>query len=393
MSKKKIAILLNGPIANDYRVIKTINSIKNELDVYLFYLDGTPEDALIFDDVTLFPHQHNPNFYHKILRHSFFCHELNILFTNAIDTRIKFDFVWANDLPCLVPGYKLAKKQNIPLIYDSHEIFIETLNQFFPRDQKGPKKIIFSFFLLIMKIHGYWVEKRIIPKTSHFITVNQSILDYFANKYNLPIGRSVIMNTPILYNTPSAPIDYRELYEWKKDDIVIIYQGTMNDGRGLNLLVDSLYHSEKHIKLVFVGDGPILNNLLNQVSKLQLSDRVKFIPKQPLNKLSSYTTGADFGVVLLETYNISTLMASPNKLFEYIHANLPVIASNTDENQKVFSKYEIGYLVNNTHNEIVQLLNNLDHTNLELFKDNELLAKQYYNWQNQEVEILSIFNR
>ena len=54
-----------------------------------------------------------------------------------------------------------------------------------------------------------------------------------------------------------------------------------------------------------------------------------------------YTKGADFGINLLENINLSKKFASPNKLFEYIHCNIPIICSNTYENKRVIEKFNV----------------------------------------------------
>jgi hypothetical protein len=59
-----------------------------------------------------------------------------------------------------------------------------------------------------------------------------------------------------------------------------------------------------------------------------------------LRKIFSFSSGADIGINLLEDYNLSKKLASPNKLFEYIHSEMPVICSDTIENRKVFNKYK-----------------------------------------------------
>ena len=104
--------------------------------------------------------------------------------------------------------------------------------------------------------------------------------------------------------------------------------------------------------MIIIGNGPIKENLIQKTIKLQISKKVKFLNKVPINELHSYSAAADIGINLLENYNLSKKLASPNKLFEYIHAEIPVLCSDTIENKKILSKYKIGELTNNQIDDI-----------------------------------------
>src|SRR5438309_7214203 len=85
----------------------------------------------------------------------------------------------ANDLDTLWPNNRLSKKRSIPLIYDSHEIFCEV-----PELQNAPlKKKIWE-----------GLEKRIVPILKYCITVNQSIANWFKEKYKVDF--KVVRNIP-----------------------------------------------------------------------------------------------------------------------------------------------------------------------------------------------------
>lgn len=80
---------------------------------------------------------------------------------------------------------------------------------------------------------------------------------------------------------------------------------------------------------------------------------------QSYDKLSACTKGADLGINLLESINLSKKFASPNKLFEYIHAELPVICSYSPENNLVLEKYKIGIQCHNEIESIVDAIHKL----------------------------------
>lgn len=388
---KSICVLLNNSIANDYRVIKTIHTLSKKATVDLFYLEGDVEkDKAIFNDnVRLFNLPKNDSFKQKVIRHTCFTREY-LAFVNLVISQNKnYDIVWANDLPTLLPAAKIADNKNAKLVYDSHEIYIETLNQFFPLKSSFFKHLIFRTLLSFMKHHGKKIESKLVKKTDYFITVNDSILAYFQSIYAIKNGRS-IMNLPYKNISASSPINIRRKFDLNSNDIICLYQGVLNEGRGLKRMIEAIKRSETHIKLIIIGSGVLERELKKQASSL-IGKQIFFIPLVPLNELPNYTSGADFGINFLEDFNLSKKMASPNKLFEYIHAGIPVLCSTGLENEKVLNKFSIGMAIDLDSESISKGICEMsEKVKLKENFEGLDLAKLFYCWENQEEKLFSI---
>lgn len=386
-------MLLNGSIENDYRVIKIIKSISQSCKVDLFYVGGTKKDTLIFgDNVRLFSQNKGDSFYDKLIRNTLFFYEYNFFIDMVLKKKIIYDLVYANDLPMLYPSSKLASKFGAKLIYDSHEIYIETINQFFPKRTIAFKKIAYFICKFIMKFFGEIVEGKLVRKTYCMITVNNSLKEYFIRKYN-PNRIEVIMNYPYLNLKKQKPIDYRRLYGWDKEDVIFIYQGALTYGRGLHLILKAMKVASEKCKLIILGDGFIKTDLKSIVDSANITCKVKFIDKVSLEELTSYTLGADVGVNLLESINLSKKLASPNKLFEYIHAGIPIFCTKTKENVKVLNKYDLGLLTENTVDSIVSNMHLFLEIDKNKYKENCRRAANEYSWENQDNTIQNIINK
>lgn len=391
----RVVVLVHGDIQNDYRVLKTVDSISNICQVDLFFISEDDSsninlDIQLNENIQIFPIKKRESIWRKILRHSFFTFEYNYLIKAVKQTNHIYTHIWSNDLTTLVSGKKLSKKFKAKLIYDSHEIFIETLNQFFPRKSTGLKKGIFRFLLFVMKSHGKSVENRIISKVDTFVTVNESILSYFYTIYDIPKG-VVLMNLPKLNIPPCDPIDLRKDFSWKNDSKLLLYQGVLNEGRGLWLLLDVMLALEESYKLVIIGYGTLYNDLKEICLDKRLKNRVKFIGKVKLDILPKYTKSCDIGINILEDFNLSKKMASPNKLFEYIHANIPVISTNTIENSKVINNPTLGVLVENNLESIVSAIHKFfERPSKDLTVFNK--TKQKFSWENQEYKFNKILD-
>ncbi len=388
----KIAMLLQGTIANDHRVIKMINTLCKEHEIDLFCLADTqnirPQE--LRPEANVFFVQHAVNLKTLFLRHSFFCFEFNHFTKTVLKQKTDYDIVWANDLPMLYPAHSLARRLNAKVVYDSHEIYIETLNQFFPEKSSLVKGIVLKILLNFMKFHGERVERKWISK-SFLITVNHSLLSYFIQKYEVAKGK-VIMNLPKLSELRAEMMNYREMFSYSEEDFIMLYQGNLNQGRGLNLLIDVMTKLPSKYKLVFIGDGPLKNGLELNVIELKLEKRVHFLPLVAVEELVHYTKGADLGINLLEPINLSKKLASPNKLFEYIHAEITVLASAGYENQIIIDQFEVGIAVKMHVDDIVKEILDLNSNSLNQYKINCSKAKHQLKWQNQEPEILQIPN-
>lgn len=387
-----ICVLLPSSIQNDARVIKTIRTLSKHHDVDLFHIDGSSEQYAFFNNrVALFPIAPKADsFRKKVISHSLFYRAHLHLVDAVLSQQKRYDFIFANDLPTLLPASKLARRFKAKLVYDSHEIYCETLNQFFPTNPGAIKRIFYKSLLAFMRFSGTRMERKLLREVDEFITVNESILEYFKGIYSIRSGHS-IMNLPLATKNDVETVNFRDQFNWSPNDILFLYQGVLNHGRGLDLMIETMVTRPANNKLIIAGHGNSYEALQQLVGKHNASSRIKFIGRIPLQDLPSYTKGADIGFNLLENLNLSKKMASPNKLFEYIHAGIPVICSNSLENKKVLTKYSVGVLVENN---IAAISKGMDDA-LEQLQSKNLAQElktcaQNYSWEKQEETLLKI---
>ena len=335
-------------------------------------------------------------FFNKIIKHSFFWNQHNQLYDIVLNRirKLEIHYIIAHDLPTLKPALKIKNKIGAPLLYDSLEIYTETINQFFPK-VSGPKKIISMFLIRFMRYFGARSEGKMMLSCEKITTVNNSLATYFSKKYRVD-HIEVIMNCPRTKNCIPENVDFRNLYGFKKKDILFIYQGVLNEGRGLNLLIKAfskISKSHNDIKLIILGDGVLKSKLNEQVNEFGLNETVVFHDSVVYDRLLEYTVAADFGVNLLEACNLSKKYASPNKLFEYMQAGLPVLCSYSPENNLIFNKYNIGIQCKNEVEDISKKiieLKNLKDSSKQKISTELLKAKEIYCWENQEFKLFEL---
>lgn len=285
----------------------------------------------------------------------------------------KCDLLYANDLDTLLPNYLISKIKHIPIIYDSHELFCEV-----PELKTSPLKRKIWLF----------IEEWIVPKLKNCITVNNSIAVIYSEKYKTHFH--VVRNIP---DTPSnfVPKSKTEL-NLPKDKFILILQGAgINIDRGAEELLEAMQYVS-NAYLLIIGGGDVWAKLTDLQKELNLENRVKLISKLSKQDLMHYTFNADLGISIDKPTNLNYLNSLPNKLFDYLHAALPVLASHLPEIEEVILRYKVGLFIDNHQpKHIAEVINQLIlSTELADFKLNAQLASKELNWQTEQLELIKV---
>lgn len=185
------------------------------------------------------------------------------------------------------------------------------------------------------------LEYRYLPRTDAVLTVNDSIADRMAETYG--IERPVVThNVPERQTVPRTDA-LRERLGIPAGQRIVLYQGLVRDGRGLERLVKAM-RDVPDAALVIIGDGPAKAEL-QLYAVYKLPGRAHFLPHTPPDDLLRLTASADLGVHVPEPITESIRLALPNKLFEYLMAGLPVVVADIPEMRRVVEQFEVGLVV------------------------------------------------
>jgi hypothetical protein len=127
---------------------------------------------------------------------------------------------------------------------------------------------------------------------------------------------------------------------------LVLHQGAPAPARGCEALIAAIERLPG-THLVFLGDPePGYETVLRDLARRHdVQDRVTLLPSVPLSELLAHTAEADVGVTLLQDTCENHRLALPNKLFEYIAAGVPVVASALPEIRRLIESYEVGWCV------------------------------------------------
>lgn len=222
----------------------------------------------------------------------------------------------ASDLYVLPALAEAARRHGGRLVYDSRELYAAL-------DSTAGRPLVAAVWRA--------VERRHIRRADAVLTVGEAIADRLVTAYGID-------RPTVLYNAPEAGLDgdpslLRTRLGLPDDGrLLVLYQGLFRPGRGLPALVEAA-HAVDGVRLVLIGEGAFEG----EVARLGagLGDRLAVHPFVPPDDLAALTPGADLGACLIEPLTESLRLSLPNKLFEYLSAGVPVLASPLPEIRRV----------------------------------------------------------
>ncbi|PAB58272.1 glycosyltransferase [Anaeromicrobium sediminis] len=287
----------------------------------------------------------------------------------------KYDIYHSNDLNTLPQGYICSKIfRNSKLIYDSHEV--QTSRTGYVGKQY------------------YYLEKYLVKKIDAMIMTTDTRAQYTAELYNIN-KPSVVHNYPFYVDIDELEkIDLYEIANIPREEPILLYQGGIQEGRGLEKIVEAIPHINKGI-VVFIGDGKLKPTIKKMVKDYGVEERVRFVEKVPVNDLLKYTRNAYLGFQVLQNTCYNHYSTISNKLLEYVMCEVPVIASDFPEIKKIVENNELGICIDSSDtNEIAKAVNMLFDIKLNnMLKNNCKYSKYKYNWNEEKSDFLQIYNK
>jgi glycosyltransferase involved in cell wall biosynthesis len=239
--------------------------------------------------------------------------------------RLRPDVVHAHDAAMLLPGIIGARLTDALLVYDSHELATSV-----PYRDRA-----WAWFVAA-------IERVVVPRCAAVITVSDGIARRLRERYRLPLDPTVVRNVSELHIEGAGGL--RLAMGLDASTPLILHQGAPAPARGCEVLVEALTHLDG-VHLAFLGDAEdgYGEELRATVRDFGVEDRVALIGSVPLAELLAHTAEADVGVTLLQDTCENHRLALPNKLFEYIAAGVPVVASALPETKRLIDSRGVGW--------------------------------------------------
>lgn len=295
---------------------------------------------------------------------------------------INAKYYYACDVYSLPIANDLKKQSNFlggksKIIYDSREIY----SQLGTYEGKGIKQAILS-----------QAEKMYVKGVNKMVTSGPFDSEYLKDHFRHNLPYTEILNLPPYQNAKKSDL-LRKKLNLKESTLIVIYQGMLLKGRGLKPAMDAMKLLDD-VKLVIVGGGEYYSELKKYQIENKLEDKVIFTGTVPYMRLHEVTCSADVGLALFEPISKSYELALPNKLFEYMLANIPVLATDLLQMANIVNKEKVGLLIDKKCDpeEIADKLSHLQlHQNRLKFIENAKKAAPNYGYESQKDKIKKLF--
>lgn len=409
---KKIAYLLRGVIANDARVHRTAKAAKNAgAETRVFYrpgvtgVEGSVPEALR-NEVTDMSEWNLPLRQRNLDTGKYEWKNLNrrplLVFLDRVP-KVGTSFAnyfaerglarklrneVANYAPDLVHAHdantltlaRLSSRGNAPFVYDAHEMWRGNYQKPHPWYMRGYMR----FF-----------EAKALRKSAGLITVSNSIMRWMRREYEYVKPTAVVRNVPERA-TESAFQNARHIRkELGLDDEakILLYGGAVLPYRGIEQAIEALALVPEQTNLVVVGYGQssYLSTLKELASNNGVRDRVWFFGAVPHTQLVGTVAQADISLVCIQAISPSFRFSLPNKLFEAIQANTPVIASDIPDLKALVTETGVGKVVSGWTAEqlaktVIEILQNADH-----IKEKLLNVASSLNWETESKVLIRFY--
>jgi glycosyltransferase involved in cell wall biosynthesis len=281
-----------------------------------------------------------------------------------------FDAVCSIDLDTLPAGCMATLTKGKPRVFDAHEYFTEV-----PEVTHRP----------LVKLFWSGVERLFLPFYRHAYTVGPALARIFSQQHG--IAFRVVRNVPF----PQTATTTARTEPGKK---ILLYQGALNEGRGLETLIDAVPLLPPHIELWLAGEGDLSQTLRTRAQNA--GERVRFLGFVDPETLKEITREAWLGLNLLENKGLSYYYSLANKFFDYVQTNVPIITMNFPEYAALNQQHEVAILLDNLDvatlaKTIVDLDNHPDQY-LFLQKNCQKAALEWH-WEKEKQTLLEVYEQ
>ena len=303
--------------------------------------------------------------------------------TTARLCRVPASIYHAHDINALLPCFIAAALRRKRLVFDAHEM---PLYQFAGENGKILNKLIVRFSVSMMR------------SAAGIITVSPPIIEEMAKRY--AISDITLVRNILPYQTVPASDRLRQQLKLGPEVRIVLYQGNLQPGRGLETLVKTAKFLGKDIVIVFLGKecGTTLAELHLLIAQEGVADRIKILSPVPYEELLSWTASADIGAITYSPdFSINAYVQLPNKLFEYLMVGLPILASPLPAIADILTTHTVGRVLSslepsNIAFEINAML--ADTVHLAQMKRNALaVARQDLCWEKERQQIINLYHR
>ena len=381
MNKRIVHIVLNQ-FTHDSRVIRQCKSLVKKgykVNIVAIWANGLPyyETEYGYDviRIPIFTKSWSKNPIIQIIKYLEF-----VVRSLYKIKKIKPAICHGHDPSGLLVAFGVKYIFNSKLIYDSHELWSNSIHL------QGNKKILFKI--------GRKIEKYLIKRTDEVITVNKSIAEILSLENNIK-SITIIRNMPEINNDKSK--FKKDEFDFPECNFNLIYVGNIENGRGIDIIINAMELVDDNIGLVLMGKDSEYKTSMEVLSNTKnYNNRIKFLKAVEPDQVVNICRLANVGISPTQNLCKSYYLSLPNKIFQYIEAGIPVLASDFPEMKNIIENYNVGMTFSVTSSQsIANSINTVynDHASYQRFCYNSKIASNTLNWETEQNNLYGLYKK
>jgi glycosyltransferase involved in cell wall biosynthesis len=290
------------------------------------------------------------------------------------------DAVHAHDLQAVPIALAVKRAVGCPLIFDSHELH-DDLSLISEAERERSRR----------------KHRRFAPHIDGLVTVNESIGRTLRERYPA-LPEPVIVRNATRYSGERVTDDGRlhRAAGLTRSTRILLYQGGFARHRGLDVLVRAAPLLPDGWALVMMGWGNFESELRRIAAEVDpAGERVRFVAGAPQEELAQWTAGGSLGVIPYENVCLNHWFCTPNKIWEYPVAGVPILASPFPELAKAVEENGIGVLLADpvTPANIAAVVAGVSDEDLSRMRERCAAFLARDNWSIYERRLIELYGR
>ncbi len=302
--------------------------------------------------------------YKQILQYNHFRRQVKKYLTDK-----HFDAIHCHDFDGLYIGASICKARGKKLVYDQHDL----LDFYFSNRPGAINKFIGCFVR--------YKEKALLGEVDTHIVVTDKMKELYSDKENIVT----------IYNSPEKDL-FDNINKNINDRLTIGFIGSVRFFDQIRCLIDAAIVCKDNVNVLIAGRGTAVS-ALECYCKEQNCFNVRFTGSYHFSELASLYQQID---IMYSVYPKHNVVSMPNKFYESIITETPIIASSETEFGEKVGAEGFGFLVypdSDTTGQLVQIMSNLIDNSEEIIrmKSNMAKKKSNYYWESNIPNLLNIY--
>jgi glycosyltransferase involved in cell wall biosynthesis len=244
--------------------------------------------------------------------------------------------VWhGHDLLGLLAARGLKGRYGGRLVYDSHELFLETASA--SRMPGLARKLIAS------------MEGRAARAADAVITVNDAVAAELHRRYG--VNPVIVMNCPPLLPGGKIRGAMRTTLGLGERPVVL-HHGVLQVGRGIEQLIAATELLPPEVAVVLLGYGDRYD-LAAKAAESHLAGRLYVHPAVPIDQIPNWVEDATLGVMPFQPATLNIRLSTPNKMFEFLERGIPMVACDFPAIRQIVEAADAGIICDTTSPEAI----------------------------------------